>query len=360
MKIIKYLRKKTRKSIFIFICLVSSLIFFSLMISNIEKTYKSILESNNELSHNSISLSFDINSPQSDIYKCINSMKSIENNIIYYEAPSSFDYMLSSKGVYFNGDFNYSYNILEGRFFTKEDMDSTENLAIIGKNIIEYTIIENNQRYLKQGNEKYKVIGIIGKNNLSTRYDDLVLYNLNSILSRNEYVFGNTWYIDNLSLDRSNVIKNVNSTINNNLVQISEQNFFPNPIEFSIKSSRFLVVGISFILICIFFTLVKSTIFWIKSLELEIGIRKDYGATNLTIILDIISRYLIISILSLIFSLIANKLLFVIKPFNIEAIGTSTLNVILCSILLIALGIVIISIAMLKVIKTQINDLIKK
>lgn len=193
------------------------------MISNIEKTYKSILESNNELSHNSISLSFDINSPQSDIYKCINSMKSIENNIIYYEAPSSFDYMLSSKGVYFNGDFNYSYNILEGRFFTKEDMDSTENLAIIGKNIIEYTIIENNQRYLKQGNEKYKVIGIIGKNNLSTRYDDLVLYNLNSILSRNEYVFGNTWYIDNLSLDRSNVIKNVNSSINNNLVQISFQ-----------------------------------------------------------------------------------------------------------------------------------------
>lgn len=360
MRILRYLRKKARKSTFIVVCLTSTLVFFSLMISNIEKTYKSILESNNELSYNSISISFADFVSQLDIYKCINSFKSIKNSIIFYEAPSSFDYMLSSKGIYFNGDFNYSYNVLEGRFFTKEDMNSTENLAIIGKGILDYTTIENNQRYLKQGNEKYKIIGVIGKNNLSTRYDDLVLYNLNSILSRNEYVLGNTWYIDNLSLNKNIIIENVNSTINNNLIQVSEPNFFPNPIEFSIKSSRSLILGISFILICIFLTLIKSTVFWIESLELEIGIRKDYGATNLNIFLDIISRYLIISIVSLAFSLIINKLLLIIKPFNIETIGPSTLNIILCFILLIALGIVIISIAMLKVIKTQITDLIKK
>ena len=84
MKTLKYLRKKTRKSTFIVICLTSTLVFFSLMISNIEKTYKSILESNNELSHNSISISFDNNLSQLDIYNFINSMKSIENNIIFY------------------------------------------------------------------------------------------------------------------------------------------------------------------------------------------------------------------------------------------------------------------------------------
>ena len=361
MNIFRFLYRYIRKTNFIVLCIVSMLLFFSLIVGNIENISKSILEVNNQLTSNHIGISFNDILKNDEIIELINKIKQSKNIIIKYYLQSGFDYDVKSEGIFFNGSFNNSYNLLEGRFFTNEDFNTDSNLAVIGKDILKYTKIENNKRYILRGLDKYEVIGIIGKEDLSSRYDNTILYNLNSILNNNESLNKNTWWIDSLYNSKNEIKEIVTNVVNNESIQIIDKvENSPNPLEQAVKLSKTLIMSFILIILCIFLTLVRSILYWIESISLEIGIRKNYGATNKEVFFNIVTRYILISIFSMIISLIIQKLFFKINFLGLLNYQISYINIMLSISFIIILGVIFIFIAMYKINRIEINKLLKE
>ena len=360
MNIFRCLYMYIRKTNFIVLCIVSMLLFFSLIVGNVENITKSILEANNQLTSNYISIRFNDELQNQEVLGLINEVKRSEDIIIKYYLQTGFDYDVKSEGIFFNGTFNNSYNLLEGRFFTKDDFRTDANFAVIGKEVLKYTKMENDRRYILRGLDKYEVIGIIGKEKLSSRYDDMILYNLNSILNSHEFLNKDTWWIDSLNKSRVEIKKEVTNIGDNQLIQIIDQvDNPPNPLSQAIKRSQTVIVSFILIILCVLLTLVRSILYWIENISLEMGVRKKYGATNKDIFFDIVKRYLLISMGSMIISVIIQKILLKINFLELFNYQISYINIILSIMFIIILGIIFICIAMYKMSKIEINQLLK-
>lgn len=357
----RFLYRYIRKTNFITLCIISMLLFFSLMVGNIENITKSILEVNNQLTNNYIDVSFKYELKNEKVIELINNIEKCEDIIIRYYLQSGFDYDVSSEGIYFNGEFNNSYNLLEGRFFNKEDFNRNHRLAVIGKDVLKYVKIENNKGYILRGLDKYEVIGVIGKEELSTRYDNKVLYNLDSILNNKETLAQETWWIDSVGKTKNEIEEVIRTIGNNELIEIVNRvDNIPNPLVQAMKGSKTLIVSFILIIICIMLTLIRSILYWIESISLEIGIRKNYGATNKEIFKDIVKRYILISIVSFFTSIILQKILLKFKFLGLENYKISYINIIFSIAFIITLGVIFIWVAMYKINKIEIQELLKE
>ncbi|ASW42393.1 ABC transporter permease [Clostridium isatidis] len=360
MNIFRCLYRYIRKTNFIFLCIVSMLLFFSLIVGNVENITKIILEANNQLTSNYISIRFNDKLENQEVLELINKVKQSEDIIIKYYLQTGFDYDVKSEGIFFNGTFNNSYNLLEGRFFTKDDFRADANFAVIGKEVLRYTKVENGRRYILRGLDKYEVIGVVGKEKLSSRYDDIILYNLNSILNNKEILNKDTWWIDSLNKSKIEIKEEVTNIGDNQFIEIiDEVDNSPNPLAQAIKRSQTLIISFVLIILCVLLTLVRSIIYWIESISLEIGVRKKYGATNKEIFFDIVKRYILISTGAMIISIIIQKVFLKINFLELVNYQISYINIILSIMFIITLGIIFICIAMYKISKIGINQLLK-
>lgn len=360
MNIFRYLYRYIRKTNFIVLCIVSMLLFFSIIVGNVESITKSILEANNQLTSNYINIKFNDELQNQEVLELINEIKESEDIIIKYYLQTGFDYDVKSEGIFFNGTFNNSYNLLEGRFFTKDDFTIDANFAVIGKEVLKHTKMENGRRYILRGLDKYEVIGVIGKEKLSSRYDDIILYNLNSILNSNEILNKYTWWIDSLNKSKVEIKKDVTNIGDNQLIQIIDGvDNSPNPLAQAIKGSQTLIASFILIILCVLLTLVRSILYWIENISLEMGVRKKYGATNKELFFDIVKRYILISMGSMIISVIIQKVLLKLNFLELVNYQISYINIYLSIMFIIILGIIFICIAMYKISKFEINQLLK-
>ncbi|MBQ3423198.1 MAG: ABC transporter permease, partial [Romboutsia sp.] len=239
MNIFRVLYRYMRKTNFIVLCIISILLFFSLIVGNIENITRSILEVNNQLTKNHIGIGFNDELENKEVIELINKIKSNKNIIIKYYLQNGFDYDIQSEGIFFNGVFNNSYNLLDGRFFTTEDFNKNNKLAVIGKDVLKYTKVNGNKRYIFRGLDRYEVIGIIGKDDLSSKYDNKIIYNLDSILNDDEILNKYTWWVDSYDKNKSE-IKDIISNIGNNaLIQIIDSTATPpNPLQEALTLSK--------------------------------------------------------------------------------------------------------------------------
>lgn len=104
MKVFRYLYKYIRKTNFIMLCIILILIFFSLIVGNVENITKSILEVNNQLTSNHIGINFNDRIGNEEVIELINKIKQNENIIVKYYLQTGFDYDVKSEGIYFNGN----------------------------------------------------------------------------------------------------------------------------------------------------------------------------------------------------------------------------------------------------------------
>ena len=68
----------------------------------------------------------------------------------------------SVSAEWFTSDGSWHYPILEGRYYTEEEIDKGEYVALIGKGLREYTYEEDGKEYISIEGEKYQVVGIVG------------------------------------------------------------------------------------------------------------------------------------------------------------------------------------------------------
>lgn len=360
----KILKKYLRKTQFLTLCLTSILIFTSLTVGHVEKIYQMMLEANNFKTINSVSFYFDEkNLTLDNIIKSLKEMELQKNIIIIHEAGRAFIPGASQFGIYFNGIYKSGYNLLEGRFFNLEDFKENKKVVVIGKKLIDNVQIENGQKYIYRGNEKFLVIGIIGKKNSDTQYDLRILYNLNMDLDeRDKPYLQQGFNLDSAVKSESN-LKNIINVINNKnssaRIRTVYQDNRVSPLINAIQNSRTLLLNFSLIILCIIISLTRATAHWIDKIALELGIRRMYGASNKNIILHITKRYLTISGGSLVISLIFQKLLIVGNVLQIQNSTLNKFNIFASVIFILIIGTIVIGISAFSINKTQISYLIK-
>lgn len=362
----KILKKYLRKTQFLILCLTSILVFISLIVGHVEKVYQMVLEVNNFKTTNNITFNFNENNLSSEnIIKSLKEMELQKNIIITHDLGRTFIPGASEIGIYFNGIYKNGYNLLEGRFFTLEDFNKSEKVVVIGKKLINNMNVqtENGKKYIHRGNDKFLVIGVIGKKDSETQYDSRILYNLNIDLDEeNNAYLEKGWNLDSLVRSESNlknIIDVINKKNNSNLIGTIYQDNSANPLIIAIQNSQTLVLNFSLIILCITITLTRATAQWIDKITLELGVRRMYGASNKNIILHIAKRYLSISAVSIVIALIFQKLLILGNVPQMQDITLNKFNILASVILILIIGSIVISISTFNINKTQISYLTK-
>lgn len=360
----KIFKKYLRKTQFLILCLTSILIFISLMVGHVEKIYQMMLEANNFKTINSVSFYFDGRNLSSE--NIIKSLKEIElqkNIIITHEGGRVFIPGASQFGIYFNGMYKNGYNLLEGRFFSLGDFEKDEKVVVIGKKLIDNVETENGKRYIYRGNDKFLVIGVIGKKNRDTQYDSRILYNLNMDFQEKDINYlQQRWNLDSVLKSESHLkdsIDVVNKKYNSNFIKTIYEDKRVSPLISAIQNSRTLLLNFSLIILCIIISLTRATTHWIDKIALELGVRRMYGASNKNIILHIAKRYLSISGVSLVIALIFQKLLILSNVLQIQNSTLNIFNILVSVIFILIIGSIVISISAFNINKTQISYLIK-
>lgn len=361
MQIIKKIFRKTQ---FLILCLTCILIFVSLSIGYVERIYQMNLEANNFKTDNHVMFIFDEkNVNTNDITKILKNMQSENNIILTHEASRIIIPGASQLGIYFNGIYKNGYNLLEGRFFTKEDFKNNKKLVIIGKKLLDNVEYKNGLKYISRGKDEFLVIGVIGKKNIDTQYDSKILYNLNIDFSEDnkEYLF-QRWNLDSLIKNKDslkNIIDKVNYNYKKNIINTIYENNNVSPLTSAIQNSQFLLVNFFLVIICIILSLIQATIYWTDKIKLEIGIRKMCGASNRNIIIHILERYLVVSLTSLVISSVVQKLLLMTNMFKIQNDVFNIFKIASVVIFILIIGSIVICTSIINTNKVEISNLVK-
>ncbi|MCR1935422.1 ABC transporter permease [Clostridium tepidum] len=358
------LKKFFRKTYFLILSLIFVLTFISLSIGYVNKIYEMMLEANNFKTENNIIFMFNKeNLKTEDLIKAFNKIKLEKNIILTHEAGKVFIPGAAQVGIYFNGVYKNPYNLLEGRFFTKEDFKDNSKIAVIGKNLLSNVEEKDGKKYIYRGNEEFLVIGVIGKENRETQYDYRIFYNLNIDLQDKDTAYlKQRWILDSITKNK-NSLKDILNSINKNngedFIKTIYENNPISPLKAAIYNSQFLLFNFFIIIMCIIVSLIRATVYWIEKISLEIGVRKLYGASNLNIVAYIVKRYLIISGFALICSLALQRLLLFIDIFRIQNDTLNIFNIIGSLIFILIIGIIFICTSIVNINKVEISQLIK-
>ena len=196
------------------------------------------------------------------------------------------------RGVLFRGNVNKP-QISEGRFFKEEDFQNNMRLAVVGCDV-ELNIRNDGQKYILYNNEEYDVIGII-QYNMPTKLDRTVLITSTdeNLESSTEFIIdgpeikGIYDFLANESVFGEIIAKECD---NFNILRLIDRN----------NNAKFLAL---FFIIALLINCILILMFWVKSKENEIIIKKQNGFLSWQVLYDlekeVIVRYIISSVLGI-------------------------------------------------------------
>lgn len=207
-------------------------------------------------------------------------------------------------GVGFTNSIIYKPDIVNGSFFSKEQANSNEKIAIVGRRFENKIYKKNNNEYIKIDNEEFKVIGINKTiNDINSIFIPIKVF-LN--MYSNEEIMNVKILAINKLIEQQLYYKNIVSMMTKDSVLIDFKSEAYN-------LSNYILTFISFlILIIAIINIINFTVFWIAQRKKEIAIRKVVGATNSDIRKLIFSEILVLSFIALISSIIVQSIIYFI------------------------------------------------
>jgi putative ABC transport system permease protein len=206
--------------------------------------------------------------------------------------------------------------LLEGRNFTPSESMSKKHLVIIGKGLARSLFpkgISKNST-LRMYNEEYKVIGIIGRKERQTQWDNTIYIPFQTLLKDLNIPKDNiSLVIKNNGSSPTNTIQfmtkyikkmNPNLFINISTPDVSEKG--QGQIWNSIIGTIFISGVILFVAIV---NVMNLSLFWILDRRKEIAIRKALGATDKSILLLVSAEMISIAIFSAVIAIMIQYLI---------------------------------------------------
>lgn len=304
--------KISKNSFFIFLCNFIILIFLLVLLISIKQLEESYIELNNQNTRNVVYITHDENITceeyRNELYSFFEKVKEKENIILKVEGLDiGFENSGSSIGIYFSNEINNFYSILEGRGFSLDDIKNKRKVVLIGKSLLPKCLEKNGKKYLIRGKDEFEVIGIVGKDGITTQYDEYVIYNLTSLIYDIRQVELGAWSLDSLKYSGDELNKIIQaSDLSGHLQGKKASEFAPsfNPLKETLNSNKNILITFGLIIITIILALIQAIFYWIKRSKLEMGIRRTYGATNFNIVLGMLKNYYIVTFSAMILALI--------------------------------------------------------
>lgn len=350
---LKYI-KKFNFSILVFIAIS---LFFSLQLSKMEVVKMHSLEQNNFFLSDSII--FHLKSDKiygNDFLKLINSEDNVMVQKKYIEKNG-----FTGEAVYCSTTLKDYPNILEGRYFNKADFLNNSPVAVIGKNLKNRILTENDENFLIVDNIKYHVIGIMGGDD--SLFNDKFIINLSSyLLNLNNVIDVNDFY----------QIQYINKNTNTKFTQLEEKfklldsnsmliednsREIKNPIMDYIKNVYIYVLAILGIFLL---NIIFITSYYISKSEKEIGVMKALGLTNKSIIKKIVYQYELVSLMSFLLGIIIHYIIYRFIYINTAYYRINVINIIIILMVSIVIGFISSIWPTVRLLRIEPNEIMKR
>ena len=240
----------------------------------------------------------------------------------------------SIRAVYYKGNVELP-EITKGRYFTEEEIGTSCDLAVVGKNVIEdFAEEKDGELFFKYQDKDYRIIGIMGREGHDTQIDNWVFFTLPTILELNGSA--GTYIVD--GPDSNEVLK---------AISLFEQQF-AEKADFYVDPSPLADIGIDdnvmfqFMAMILLTSLVFGAYYINENMRIY-DVKKLVGYSKIMILTDNLTEFVIISTAAF---AAGNLLLFVTSKtvlsgilffnsisFNFPVIATSYLGIVLISVI---------------------------
>ena len=205
--------------------------------------------------------------------------------------------------IYYNERF-VNFPMRYGHFFTKAELKSGKNMAVIGKNLESSIKEQNGNKYIKLNGNYFRVIGIIGYDS-DTIIDDYIYI---SVGQADGITDGNLCTLDIWGKD-TGADEQFAEYLSENGV-LAEQRAgtaaYSESVFVDILYGRWFIA----IFVCDLLCIAVISVQWIKRQQREICIRRLVGAKNLQVLGHILAKYILYTVVSMVLSTLICMLAF--------------------------------------------------
>lgn len=208
---------------------------------------------------------------------------------------------------YFKSVPEWRYPILNGRDYTPQEVINGDKKILIGKNIDKLTYKDNNIKKINIKDTVYEVVGIVGRKNKKTPWDDEIFIPLKSAPENVKIQFAGirpfSFLIKNNTtqpLKDCQYLKNKITGENASFIEKELDEKDDVVANIFAKNNDFTQITLT-ITILVLINMMNISIFWIDDRIQEIGIRKAFGMNNKQIIEMLSKELLSICIISILF-----------------------------------------------------------
>lgn len=205
--------------------------------------------------------------------------------------------------IYYNERF-VNFPMRYGHFFTKAELKSGKNMAVIGKNIESSIEEQNGNKYIKLNGKYFRVIGIIGYDR-DTIIDDYIYI---SVGQADGITDGNLCTLDIWGKDTGADEQFAENLSENGVLaeQRAGTAAYSESVFVDILYGRWFIA----IFVCDLLCIAVISVQWIKRQQREICIRRLVGAKNLQVLGHILAKYILYTVVSMVLSTLICMLAF--------------------------------------------------
>lgn len=205
--------------------------------------------------------------------------------------------------IYYNERF-VNFPMRYGHFFTKAELKSGKNMAVIGKNIESSIKEQNGNKYIKLNGKYFRVIGIIGYDR-DTIIDDYIYI---SVGQADGITDGNLCTLDIWGKDTGADEQFAENLSENGVLaeQRAGTAAYSESVFVDILYGRWFIA----IFVCDLLCIAVISVQWIKRQQREICIRRLVGAKNLQVLGHILAKYILYTVVSMVLSMLICMLAF--------------------------------------------------
>ena len=205
--------------------------------------------------------------------------------------------------IYYNERF-VNFPMRYGHFFTKAELKSGKNMAVIGKNLESSIKEQNGNKYIKLNGNYFRVIGIIGYDS-DTIIDDYIYI---SVGQADGITDGNLCTLDIWGKDTGADEQFAENLSENGVLaeQRAGTAAYSESVFVDILYGRWFIA----IFVCDLLCIAVISVQWIKRQQREICIRRLVGAKNLQVLGHILAKYILYTVVSMVLSTLICMLAF--------------------------------------------------
>lgn len=361
-----YYLKKIKTSKLLIATMATMLFFACLIISTVGDYTKFVQQQKSLDEQESVLFDFALDLSKDEKENILNDLMNDENiSIMIPGSQIKFEPGTFSIGLFLNENLNYDMPMMEGRFFNIDDFKNNKKEVVIGKEILNSGIVtfKNGEKYIKRGIEEYKVIGIVGEKKKRTYFDYHLFYKTNNISI--DDISNSTFSISSSKMIAHNIEEYLQkkSKDKNLFINISLRE--KNDMERDTISRAVGIGGLYLIFyasagFCAFLTYILALVNYINNIKKEIIIRKTYGAKSIDLLEDMVTRYIVITFISLAIVIVMSYLTSLINVFNGGFIDFKNLNFIILFNCIVFIGILFSIISLIYINKFQPVEIIKE